>query len=125
MSRISEHLPLALKVLATSLCLVVSFSGRYPPAQAQVQRSAFVRTASGISVEDVQQDDHIGEINKHIEATDGRVEKLGIEVAAANSDISALRSDLSGIHGEERGFAGFLAFLSGIQIFIQVRKKVT
>jgi len=110
--RMLEKLQVGLKITFILICTVILFGGHYPPASAQ--RSLVPE----ITVKDAQQDDHITETDKHLEATDGRVAKQGDEQTKNALDISELQT-------EARFAAGILISLVSGSIVIQLKFKKT
>jgi hypothetical protein len=108
--RITDKLVFLIKFATLAVCLFVAFSGHYPPLAAQILPPPV------LTYEDAIQDHDIAQVNKHIEATDARVQKQG-------ESLNILANEMAGLQGEERIIGAVLSLLSGGGIILQLRKK--
>jgi hypothetical protein len=111
--RLSDKVIFAFRSIFLFLCLYLAVSGHYPPVLAQRPQQVPVPV---LTVEDAMQDHDIAEVNKHLEATDAKVQKQW-------DKQNKIENDLSGLQGEERIIGAVLTLLSGSGIILQIRKK--
>jgi hypothetical protein len=84
---------LTIKILIVLVCLLTIFSTHWPP-KAQAQKNTPRLTVPVITVEDAMQDDHIEQLNKHIEATDANVTKLMLRSEEQENAMSSYRGGI-------------------------------
>jgi hypothetical protein len=111
-SAITNHISFGIKVLILSICLALALGGHHPPANAESVK----HTVSITSTEDAMQDERIGELNQHLQATDARVEALRQTLDQASNSLSVMQ-------GEERSIGLLLTILSIAGIALQLVRK--
>lgn len=114
--RVCDHLLFTIRVITFAICGFVAVSGHYPPALAQRARIQ-IEEIPVITTTDAMQNDHIEELNKHLQATDDNVRALQALTAQIASDAAVER-------GQFRLLIGIIALLSGAGVVIQIKRKL-